>query len=79
MILSMTSLILGLGVGIFLMELLAGVLFNPTQTYPGYQVIIPLDIISITVVLVLVSSILVSVLPAYYVTKQDISKSFGEN
>lgn len=79
MILSITSLVLGIGVGVFLMELLAIVLFNPSQSYPGYQVIIPVDIILITAIMVLISSILVSVIPAYYVTKQDISKSFGEN
>jgi ABC-type antimicrobial peptide transport system permease subunit len=77
-ILSFTSILLGLGVGVFLMELLALLILNPLQTYPAYEIIFPIEIILITNLLILISSLIVSVVPAYYVTKQDISKSFVE-
>ena len=77
-ILSVTSVIVGIGVGWFLMELLAFVIFNPLNTFPAFEILIPMNYVLITSVLILLVSILVSVIPAYYVTKQDISNSFGE-
>ena len=77
-ILSLTSVFLGLGVGFFLMELLALLIFNPDQSYPAFEIIFPNELILVTIMLIMALSIIVSVIPAYYVTKQDISKSFGE-
>ena len=77
-ILSMTSIILGIGVGIFLMELLALLISNPLQSYPSFQLVFPVNLIIITNTLILLCSIIVSIVPSIYVTRQDISKSFGE-
>ena len=77
-ILSLTSILLGLAVGVFLMELLALLIFNPSQTYPTFEIVFPFNVILLTTALILLSSFLVSIIPAYYVTRQDISKSFVE-
>ena len=60
------------------MELLAILLLDPLQSYPAFEIVFPVEIIVITTGLILICSILLSVIPAYFVTKQDISKSFGE-
>ena len=77
-ILSLTSSFLGISVGFFLMELLALLILNPEQSYPTFELIFPIELIIGTIALILISSLIVSIIPAYYVTKQDISKSFGE-
>lgn len=77
-ILSITSVVIGIVVGWFLMELLAFVIFNPLNSFPAFEILIPMNYVLITSALILLVSILVSVIPAYYVTKQDISNSFGE-
>ena len=78
-ILSITSIILGIVVGFFLMELIALFMGSPLQSYPTYQLVFPVDLIIMTNALILLCSILVSIIPAIYVwKKQDISKSFGE-
>lgn len=78
-ILSITSIVLGLSVGVFLMELLAFLVFDTIQYYPPYEIVYPINLILITTGLLLISAILISIIPAYFVTKQDISKSFGES
>lgn len=77
-ILTLTSVILGVGVGAFLMELLAILIFNPLQTYPAFEIVFPINLIAITAIIIIICSIIVSTVPAMFVTRQDISKSFGE-
>ena len=78
-ILSVTSILLGIIVGTFLIGLLSIVLFTPLQSYPVPVVIYPVNSIIFISFVILLCSILVSILPAYYLTKQDIGRLFGEN
>lgn len=77
-ILSVTSIVIGVGMGMFLMELIAIFMEGTSVSYPSYQIVFPINLIIITNVLILLFTILVSIIPAVYIIKKDISKSFGE-
>ena len=76
MVLMITAVSLGTILGVALMQMLS--LFQ-TQgiTYPQYVIILPVDLITLTNVILLFLSIMASLIPAYFVTKQDISKGFA--
>ena len=75
-IIIVTSILLGVILGIFLMNLLAFLLLNPSQNYPPYILVYPLGLITVSILLILLCSIISSIIPTYYVKTQDISISF---
>ena len=77
-ILLMSGVIIGTFLGYFFVQMMA--LFQTQgNQIPSYDVLTPWNLVLITYTALCMLAVLSALIPAYYVTKQDISKSFGEN
>ena len=76
-ILFMSGIIIGTVLGTFFVQMLA-VFQTQGSQIPPYIVLIPWNLVLETYLGFLFLTIISAIIPAYYVTKQDISKSFGE-
>ena len=76
MVLMVTAVTLGTTLGVILMQMLSLFITQASQ-YPIFTIVLPLDLITITNLFLLLLSVLASVIPAYYVSKQDISRGFA--
>ena len=77
MLLLLTGVVIGTVLGTYFIGMLSVFLTQGSQI-PGYDVLIPWDLVAITYLGLFILSFFSALIPAYYVTKQDISKSFGE-
>ena len=78
-IIMISSIIIGLITGLFLTQIVILLLFNPLQSYPVFIAIYPFDIIIFTITLLFTLCLVFSLVPSYSLSKQEISKAFGEN
>ena len=76
MVLMLTAVVLGTSLGVLLMQMLS-LFITQSNTYPIYAIILPIDLIGLTNLILVILSLLASLIPAYYVSKQDISKGFA--
>ena len=75
-ILIISSVLIGSFLGVFLMLALS-LFITSGQQIPSYDVIIPPDLVGLTYFFLIILAVLSSLIPAYYVSKQDISKGFA--
>ena len=77
-ILLLSGIVIGSILGVFFVQMMA--LFQTQgNQIPSYDVLTPWDFVLLTYIALCILAVLSALIPAYYVTKQDISKSFGEN
>lgn len=74
-IILLSSILIGTFLGTFFVQIVAIYMTRGTQ-YPSYNVIIPWDLVFQTYLGFIILALLSAILPAYFITKQDISKSF---
>ena len=77
-ILLFSGIVIGSILGVFFVQMMALFQTQGNQV-PSYDVLTPWDLVLITYTALCMLAVLSALIPAYYVTKQDISKSFGEN
>ena len=76
-ILVFTGIFIGTLLGTYFVQMIALFITRGNQI-PSYDVMTPWNLVLETYIGLGILAILSALIPAYYVTKQDISKSFGE-
>ena len=74
-LLLLSGIVIGTVLGLFFVDMLAIFQTNGSQI-PNYVIIMPWDLVLETYIGLIILAVVSSIFPAYYVTKQDFSKSF---
>ena len=74
-LLLLSGIVIGTVLGLFFVDMLAIFQTNGSQI-PNYVIIMPWDLVLETYIGLIILAVVSSIFPAYYATKQDVSKSF---
>jgi ABC-type antimicrobial peptide transport system permease subunit len=74
-ILLISGFVIGSIISIYFMESLT-IFLSGGLSIPPYEIIIPFDLVLLTYIILFVVASLCSIIPGYYLSKQDIAKSF---
>ena len=75
MILLLSAIVLGSVFGSMLMQMLS-LFITQTDQYPIYTIVLPVTLLIVTNTILVLLSIFASIIPAYYSSRQDISRGF---